>query len=326
MGIRGHAFATRRSEVESYTGPAASRASLIETLVQQIEQAADSLFPVLIEGEAGTGKELVARAIHQLSARREQPFIPVACSGKSAPAIETELFGCERHEGRFQLAKGGSLFLDEIVSLPPSTQSQVAWAIREREVVPPGCKAPVRVDVRTIAASSVSCERAVRTGWFDFVITLPPLRERDDILHLANDFVAEASMEFGRHCRGISAAAAEVLRRHSWPGNVRELRNVMRRATLLAVDVIEEEHLSLLDGLRVCPGPSGPTAVGPSLKEISNAAAEDAERQAIRQALQASNGNKTEAARRLRTDYKTLHLKIKQHGIDAGRFKKFRAS
>ncbi|PYO38372.1 MAG: sigma-54-dependent Fis family transcriptional regulator, partial [Gemmatimonadetes bacterium] len=182
---------------------------------------------------------------------------------------------------------------------------------------------------------SVPFELAVRAGRFrqdvyyglnEFVITLPPLRERDDILHLANAFVADASVEFGRPCREISAAAAQVLLHHSWPGNVRELRNVMRRATLLATGLIEREHLSLLDGSRVSTSRSGPTALGPSLKEIADAAAADAERQAIRQALQACVGNKTEAARRLRTDYKTLHLKLKQHGIDAGRFKKIRAS
>ena len=133
-------------------------------------------------------------------------------------------------------------------------------------------------------------------------------------------------MEFGRPCHAISEAAAHVLLRHSWPGNVRELRNVMRRATLLASGVIERDHLSLLDGSRAMTRRSGPASIGPSLRDITEAAAADAERQAIRQALQASAGNKTEAARRLRTDYKTLHLKIKQHGIDAGRFKKVRAS
>jgi len=293
----------------------------LEKLVQQIRQAAESVSPILIEGEIGTGKELVARAIHQLSARRDQPFVAIDCSAKSDTPIEEE----------FQLAEGGTLFFDEIVSLPLPAQSQVLRAIHEGQVLPAGSKTPVRVDVRTIAVSSVAFELAVRAGWFqqdvycglnEVVISLPPLRERDDILHLAKDFVAEASMEFGRPCREISAAAAQVLLRHSWPGNVRELRNVMRRATLLASDVIEEGHLSLLDGSRVSTGGSGPTAIGPSLKEIAEAAAEDAERQAIRQALQACKGNKTEAARRLRTDYKTLHLKIKQHGIDAGRFKK----
>jgi DNA-binding NtrC family response regulator len=284
----------------------------LEKLVQQIRQAAESAFPVLIEGETGTGKELVARAIHQLSARREQPFVAIDCSAKSDMAIAAE----------FQLADGGTLFLDEIVSLPLATQCQVVQAIQEGQVQPLGSKAPVPVDVRVIAASSVPFELALRAGLNDVVIALPPLRERDDILHLAKDFVAEASMEFGRPCREISSAAAQVLLHHSWPGNVRELRNVMRRATLLTSDVIEQKHLSLLDGSRLSSRRSGPTAIGPSLKEIAEAAAEDAERQAIRQALQACKGNKTEAARRLRTDYKTLHLKIKQHGIDAARFKK----
>ena len=293
----------------------------LERLVQQIGQAADSAFPILIEGETGTGKELVARAIHQLSARRDQPFVAIDCSAKSDTAIE---------EG-FQLADRGSLFLDEIVSLPLPTQAQVARVIQDRQVQPLGSKTPVPVDVRVMAASSVPFELALRAGWFgqdvycclnDVVINLPPLRERDDILHVARDFVAEASMEFGRPCREISSAAAQVLLHHSWPGNVRELRNVMRRATLLASDVIDQQHLSLLDGSRMSTRRSGPTAIGPSLKEIAEAAAEDAERQAIRQALQACKGNKTEAARRLRTDYKTLHLKIKQHGIDVGRFKK----
>ena len=304
-------------------------------VVEQIKQVADSPLTILIEGETGTGKELVARAIHQLSARRGQAFIAIDCGATADSQIEAEIFGSERNEGQFQLADGGSLFLDEIVNLPLLAQSTLLRAVEERQVRPLGSETPIRVDVRAIAASSIPFELAVRAGRFrqdvyyglnEFVITLPPLRERDDILHLANAFVADASVEFGRPCREISATAAEVLLRHSWPGNVRELRNVMRRATLLAPGVIEREHLSLLDGSRVSTPRSGPTALGPSLKEIADAAAADAERQAIRQALQACEGNKTEAARRLRTDYKTLHLKLKQHGIDAGRFKRIRAS
>jgi DNA-binding NtrC family response regulator len=290
----------------------------MEQVVQQIKRVADSPLTVLVLGETGTGKELVARAIHQLSARRQQPFIVIDCGAVSDTLIESEFFG------QFQLAAGGSLFLDEIVNLPLGTQSRLLRALQERPM-----------QSRIIAASSVSLEQEVRAGRFrqdvyhglkECVITLPPLRERDDILHLANDFVAEASMEFGRPCRAISEAAARVLLRHSWPGNVRELRNVIRRATLLASGVIEREHLSLLDSSRAIPRRSGPAAIGPSLKEITDAAAADAERQAIRQALQASNGNKTEAARRLRTDYKTLHLKMKHYGIDARRFRKIRAS
>src|SRR2546427_743587 len=135
-------------------------------------------------------------------------------------------------------------------------------------------------------------------------------------------------MEFGRPCREISKAAAQVLLRHTWPGNVRELRNVIRRAILLASDVIEPEHLSFL---RMDPSPTTApreesARVGASLKEIAESAAADAEQQAIHQVLQVTRGNKSEAARLLRTDYKTLHLKMKQYGIDAARFRELRAS
>jgi DNA-binding NtrC family response regulator len=318
----------------------------MEKIVQQIKQVADSPLTVLVEGETGTGKELVARAIHQLSARREKPFVAVDCGAIPDTLIESELFGYEkgaftgahqRKEGQFQRAEGGSLFLDEIVNLPLPTQAKLLRALQERQVQPLGSKHPVRVSVRIIAAANVSLEREVRAGRFrqdvyyrlnEFAITLPPLRERDDILHLANEFLPEASMELGRPCRKISEAAAQVLLRYHWPGNVRELRNVIRRAILLASDVIEPAHLSVI------PVDSPPTAAlrealaldGCSLKETADAAAAHAEQHVIRRALQVTNGNKSEAARLLRTDYKTLHVKMKQYGIDAGLFRESRAS
>jgi len=204
--------------------------------------------------------------------------------------------------------------------------------LQERQVQPLGSRQPARVDVRIIAASNVPLEREVRAGRFrqdlyyrlnEFVITLPPLRERDDILHLANGFLAEASMEFGRSCREISEAAAELLLRYPWPGNVRELRNVIRRAILLASDVIEPEHLSF-SRIDVSPATAlrgEPAPVCSSLKEIAEAATSDAEQQAIRRALQATRGNKSEAARQLRIDYKTLYLKMKQYGMHARLFR-----
>jgi len=320
----------------------------MEKIVEQIKQVADSPLTVLVEGETGTGKELVARAIHRLSSRREKPFVAVDCGAIPDTLIESELFGYEkgaftgahqRKEGQFQLAEGGSLFLDEIVNLPLPTQTKLLRVLQERQVQPLGSKRPVRVSARIIAASNVPLEREVRAGRFrqdvyyrlnEFGITLPPLRERDDILHLANEFLPEAGMELGRPCRKISEAAARVLLRYPWPGNVRELRNVIRRAILLASDVIEPEHLSVLP---VDPSPETaaaalrgePAPVGSSLREIAEAAAADAEQQAIRRVLQVTSGNKSEAARLLRTDYKTLYLKLKQYGIDAGRFRELRA-
>jgi len=209
-------------------------------------------------------------------------------------------------------------------------------ALQERQVQPLGGKRPVPVDVRIIAASNVPLEREVRAGRFrqdvyyrlnEFAIIMPPLRERDDILHLANEFLSEAGTELGRPCRNISEAAAQVLLRYRWPGNVRELRNVIRRAILLASDVIEPEHLSVLPvdapPATALRGESAP--LDSSLKEVAEAAAADAEQQAIRCALHTSKGNKSEAARHLRTDYKTLHLKMKQYDIEAGRFRDLRA-
>ena len=316
----------------------------MEKVVRQIKQVADSPLTVLVEGETGTGKELVARAIHELSDRREKPFITVDCGAIPDTLIESELFGYEkgaftgadlRKAGQFQLAEGGSLFLDEIVNLPLPMQAKLLRALQERQVQPLGGKQPVRVAARIVAASNVPLELEVRAGRFrqdvyyrlnEFGITLPPLRERDDILHLANEFLREASMELGRPCRKISEAAAEILLRYHWPGNVRELRNVIRRAILLASDVIEPEHLAVLP---VDPPPtSAETAlrgesasVGSSLREIAEGAAAYAEQQAIRPALQVTSGNKSEAARLLRTAYTTLHVKMKQYGIPAAQFR-----
>jgi transcriptional regulator with GAF, ATPase, and Fis domain len=310
-------------------------------VVQQIKQVADSPLTVLLQGETGTGKELVARAIHQLSARRGKPFVAVDCGAIPDTLIESELFGHEkgaftgaheRKEGQFQLAEGGTLFLDEIVNLSLPTQAKLLRVLQQREVQPLGSKRAVPVAVRITAASNVPLEREVRLGRFradvyhrlnEFVITLPPLMERDDILQLANGFLAEAGTELERPCRAISEGAAQVLLRYHWPGNVRELRNVIRRASLLASDVIEPEHLSVLP---VDPSPGNgfhgePAPADTSLKQLAEAATVDAEGRAIRMALQAARGNKSEAARHLRVDYKTLHLKMKHYGISAGQFR-----
>src|SRR5216117_2863411 len=265
----------------------------MEKIVEQIKQVADSPLTVLVEGETGTGKELVARAIHQLSARRDKPFVAVDCGAIPDTLIESELFGHEkgaftgayqRKAGQFQLAGGGTLFLDEVVNLPLPTQAKLLRALQERQVQPLGSKRPVPVEVRFIAASNVPLEREVRAGRFrqdvyyrlnEFGITLPPLRQRDDIIYLAHEFLSEACMELGRSCRKISEAAVQVLLRYPWPGNVRELRNVIRRAILLASDVIEPEHLSVLpvDTSPATALEEEPPPDGASLKQIADAAA-----------------------------------------------------
>jgi len=310
----------------------------IQQVTQQIRHVADSNFTILIQGETGTGKELVARAIHQLSGRRDKPFVPLNCGAVPETLIESELFGYEkgafpgadrRKEGHFQLAEGGTLFLDEIVNLPFSTQAKLLRTLEECQVQVLGAERSLPVDVRVIAAANVPLDREVRAGRFrqdfyyrlsEFVIVVPPLRARtEDIIYLAERFLAEASMELRRPIRGISPEAVQVLLRYHWPGNVRELRNAIRRAVLLSSDLIEPAYLlPLPPSSGVEAPPADVSAFSPaqlSLKETARKAAAEAERWAIRQALRASGGNKSEAARSLRTDYKTLHLKMRRHGI-----------
>ena len=312
----------------------------IQQVIQQIRQVANSNFTILIQGETGTGKELVARSIHQLSARRDKPFVPLDCGAIPETLIESELFGYEkgaftgadrRREGHFQLAQGGTLFLDEIVNLPFPTQAKLLRTLEERQVQVLGAKGPLPVDVRIIAAANVPMDGEIRTGRFrqdlyyrlnEFVIVVPPLRERvEDIVYLAERFLAEASMELQRPVRGISDEAVQVLLGYHWPGNVRELRNVIRRAVLLSSDLVEPGHLLPLPANSAEARPVEVSAFLPPglpLREMARMAAAEAERRAIRQALRTARGNKSEAARILSTDFKTLHLKMRRYGIRPG--------
>jgi two-component system nitrogen regulation response regulator GlnG len=310
----------------------------VADVVRQVDQVAGSILTVLIQGETGTGKELVARAIHAQSGCGEGPFVAVDCGAIPDTLMESELFGHEkgaftdahaRKPGRFQQAAGGSLFLDEISNLSPTTQAKLLRVLQERRVQPLGATTAQPVDVRVIAATNVPLETEMRAGRFrqdlyyrisEFVITLPPLRDRPgDVRHLASRFLAETRMELKRPVRGISEEAIALLETRRWPGNVRELRNVVRRAVLLSTDVVGPEALGpLTDGAASAAGAAGEVA-GPrrSLKEAAEQAAILAERQAIREALGTAGGNKSEAARLLRTDYKTLHVKMKRYGLSS---------
>jgi DNA-binding NtrC family response regulator len=314
----------------------------IQAVVQQVKQVARSTLTVLIQGETGTGKELVARAIHELGVGREKPFVAVDCGAIPDALLESELFGYERgaftgadrrKEGRFELAHSGSLFLDEIVNLPMTTQSKLLRVLQERQVEPLGAKHPIPVNLRIIAASNVPLDREIRAGHFrqdlyyrlnEFIITLPSLRQRrDDIVSLANRFLAEGTMELRRPVHAISEEARHLLLHYPWPGNVRELRNVIRRAILLSDEVIRAEHLPALAGPTAGLSPQSDIALSSEtvlLRDVVERAVSQAERQAIREALRSTQGNKSEAARRLGIDYKTLHLKMKRYGIDAREF------
>jgi two-component system nitrogen regulation response regulator GlnG len=313
----------------------------IAQVIQQVAQVAESNFTVLVQGETGTGKELVARAIHQQSPRRQAPFVAVDCGAIPETLVESELFGHERgaftgaqarREGHFQLAKGGTLFLDEIGNVPLATQAKLLRALEQREVHPLGGARAVTVDARIIAATNSELEESVKAGRFradlyyrlsEFTIALPPLRSRrEDIMHLSQRFLDEVSMELRRPVRRISDEAMQVLLHHDWPGNVRELRNVVRKAALLATDVVTPEHIPALSASVPVPSRAGAEPVGEdlSLRQVAELAAVQAERGVIRHALESTKGNKSQAARLLRTDYTTLHAKMKRYGISARDF------
>ena len=316
----------------------------VERVAQQVERVAASPLTVLVQGETGTGKELVARAIHRLSARREDPFVALDCGAIPETLIESALFGHEkgaftgadqRREGHLQRAGRGTLFLDEIVNLPLSAQPTLLRALQERAVQPLGGMRPVPLHARIVAASNVPLENAVGAGRFrqdlyyrlrEFSITLPPFRERpEDILHVANRFLVEARTELRRPIRGLSDDAAELLLRYPWPGNGREIRNTIRQAVLLGRDLIRPDDISFFSSENPVSLPrsdaDGAQQPERSLKSIAAAAAAEAERQAIRKALKTAQGNKSVVARLLRVDYKTLHLKMKRYGIAAQDFR-----
>jgi DNA-binding NtrC family response regulator len=230
-----------------WTGPAMHR------LMAQVERVAASETRVCILGETGTGKELIARTLHERSARREEPFITLNCAAVPAELIESELFGHEkgaftgaaaRHTGKFEQAHGGTLFLDEIGDMPLAMQAKLLRVLEGGEVERVGGAAPVKVDVRVIVATHHDLEALVREGKFRqdlfhrvfvFPIVLPPLRERtEDIPALAAHFAAQLAAQNGWKARAFAPDAIEELKRYPWPGNVRELRNVIERVLLLA--------------------------------------------------------------------------------------------
>jgi len=309
----------------------------VENILRQIRQVADSDFTILIQGETGAGKELVARAIHQLSFRRTRPFVALDCGGIPETLIESELFGYEkgaftgasqRKDGYFQLAEGGSLFFDEITNLPLTIQVKLLRVLQERQVRPLGGRGTVPVNVRVLAAYNVRLVDEILAGRFrqdlyyrlnEFVVMVPPLRARPhDIPYLAKRFLTEASMELRRPVVDIHDEALDVLVRYPWPGNVRELRNIIRRAVVLASGLIRPEHLRGLvsDSIQT---PSAPPALiaptGRSLRAIAETAVAEAESAAIRQALHITRGKRSEAARLLRIDAKTLYVKMKRYRI-----------
>jgi two-component system response regulator HydG len=298
-----------------------------------IKVVADSDANILVQGESGTGKELVASAIHYNSPRRAKSYIRVSCASLPETLIESELFGyekgaftgaSERRLGRFEAASGGTLFLDEIGELPLSFQVKLLRALQERQIERLGSHKPVNVDVRIVSASLRPLEEEIAAGRFreDLMfrintvsINLPPLRDRrEDVPVLAQVFLEEFARERGKPIEGYTDQVLEAFDAYSWPGNVRELRNVVERAVLFCrSNRVSVEELP--PQVRVSSPASRRAPVGPQHVVTLQHAVERAEVEAIKAALGATSGRRTDAAELLGVSRKTLWEKIKNYGI-----------
>ncbi len=303
-------------------------------LREQIAMAAPTNGRVLVSGENGTGKELVARHIHALSQRSAGPFVEVNCAALPEELIESELFGHVKcaftgavadRRGKFEAASGGTLFLDEVGDMSLKTQAKVLRALQEQVVEPVGGDQSVRVDVRVIAATNKTLADEIRATRFRedlffrlnvIPIFVPSLRERgDDVLRLAEHFVAEFAHEYGRRPKTFSGEAMDTLRAYTWPGNVRELRNVIERLMIMVPgDVIAGTDLSFLDVLANASAPGGHIAVAPLFD------ARDAwERAYILGVLASFEGNISRPADALGLERSNLYKKMRSLGIGPAR-------
>jgi len=306
-----------------------------------MESAAATPITVLIEGETGTGKELVARGIHRASARAEAPFLAVNCAAVSETLLESELFGHRRgaftgadkdHRGLFEAASGGTIFLDEVGEMPPSMQAKLLRVLQQGEIIPVGDTRARKVDVRIISATNRDlnaevAKQAFRQDLFYrlavFPITLPPLRERrDDLPLLVERLLRKHAERHQSELRGIDPGAVDALQRHDWPGNVRELENVLERAVALTRtgEMISIAHfppkLRGADGDRpagaaLAPARADPGAAGAGLREARAAFEVDF----IRRALAAHNRNVSHTARALGLSRVMLQKKMKDYGL-----------
>jgi Nif-specific regulatory protein len=317
-----------RSDVKNLLG----RSPAMIRVKQMILQVAPSQATVLVRGASGTGKEIVARAIHQHSPRAAGPFLAVSCAALPESLVESELFGHEkgaftgaqaRRRGRFELATGGTLFLDEIGDLSPAMQVRLLRVLQERQFERVGGDTTLTVDVRVIAATNRPLEALIDAGQFRedlfyrlnvFPIFLPPLRERgSDVLLLADAFIEKYGRLHGRDGVQISPRALDLLMAHHWPGNVRELENTIERAVLLATEnVIHPFHLP----------PSLQAQSAPPAGESLDSRVAQIETQILREALADADGNAVAAARTLQTTPRILRYRLRQLGIDPRQFRR----
>jgi two-component system, NtrC family, response regulator len=304
------------------------RSRLMEEIIQRAERVAETKSTVLITGETGTGKELIARAIHNRSAQRDMPLIKVNCAAIPESLLESELFGHVRgaftgaattKKGKFALADGGTIFLDEIGTMSPALQSKLLRVLQEREFEPLGSERTEKIDVRVIAATNRDLRQMVAEGKFQedlfyrlnvIPIELPPLRERrDDIPALVDHFLKKHAQRTGRRIERIDDGVLGQLQQYDWPGNVRELENVIERAVVLSTGpVITARAISVL-------GSTAPPSSGlPSLKLRQNI--EWVEKETIRRALESARGIKKDAAELMGISQRALSYYLAKYRLD----------
>jgi two-component system response regulator HydG len=305
----------------------------MKEMIDMLAMIAPSEATVLITGESGTGKELIAKSIHHNSNRRAHPLVVVNCAALTETLLESELFGHEkgaftgadkRREGRFMQADRGTIFLDEIGETSPTMQAKLLRVIQEREIQRVGGEETLSVDVRILAATNRNLEEDVKEGKFreDLyyrlnVVTLnvPPLRERqDDIPLLAQHFLEKYAEKNRKNVKGFSPLTMDMLIKYGWPGNVRELENTIERAVILLTgDLITEKDLpsNIIE-----PYSEKSDWFEKPKPVVANRPLEEIEKEAILATLEDSGGNKSETARRLGINRKTLHKKLKEYGIN----------
>ncbi len=308
-------FGEARLLLEAARGAAGERSTMAQVR-KLVEVVAPSMLSVLIQGETGSGKELLAAAIHQGSPRAQRPYVKVSCAALTPSLLESELFGYEKgaftgateaRQGLVEAADGGTLFLDEVGEMSLETQAKLLRVLDNREVRRVGAVQARQVDVRFVAATNRSLAAEVAAGRFrqdlyfrlnGICLELPPLRERtDEILPIARDLLAKSKAE-------LSKAAGEVLLAHRWPGNIRELKNVVERAAVVAAGAaIGPEHLML-----------GEVTAAPSAGSLKDAVA-GAEKQRIVAALEQAGGNQGKAAELLGISRRTLINRLEEHGL-----------
>ena len=307
----------------------------IKRTVAETQRVSQTEANVLLLGESGTGKELFARAVHHLSPRRDKPFVAINCAAIPETLIENELFGHERGAftgagerrlGKFELASGGTIFLDEIGELPLAVQGKLLRAIEEKMVDRIGGRTAIPVDVRVVAATNKDLRLAVEQGEFRrdlffrlavFPVEIPSLRERgEDVVLLGRHFAAQIGKEMRGREAALSDASVNALRGHTWPGNVRELENAIERACILAdSSVLAPLDLGLVKGSLQPPETFNELDTTGTLAEVAERAVRFVERRKIMEALRAHEGNKTRAAETLGVSYKTLLTKIKDYKL-----------